>query len=153
MTGFTGDHDDFVEAILANVPDGWDGPEEGEDTAIRYVRALERVAAADPVALQVAITNDAPVSISGRCTLALNDADTVLIIHALIKSASTHMYRAEQPGCMHPGDYLVSARVDIRLARQVAGILEPHMIPSRLRVMERAITLALTRGTRYEGDK
>lgn len=35
------EHSDFINEILKNTPDSWDGEESGEWIAVQYVRALE----------------------------------------------------------------------------------------------------------------
>lgn len=40
-TAFLGDHDEFVEQILANAPESWDADEAAESIAVDYVRCLE----------------------------------------------------------------------------------------------------------------
>jgi hypothetical protein len=43
-TAYFGYHDEFVNDILANTPESWDGDDAAEDIAVRYVRALELLA-------------------------------------------------------------------------------------------------------------
>jgi hypothetical protein len=85
--------------------------------------------------------------------LYLDDHQAARTIHALLRSAQMSMYSAQVRGAMHPGDELISAREDIILARKISSGLPQDMIPSRLPVMERAITIALERGARHEGIK
>lgn len=151
MTAFTGDHDEFVNELLLNTPESYDGDDAAEAIAVRYVHDLEDAIRKIRSAVTPLADDRTAILGAGRCTIALDDEDTVIVIDALTRSAQAHMYHAKMPGAMHPGDLLVSARINLMLARKISRILPSTMIPSNLRVMEHAIAIALTDGTRHEG--